>query len=376
MDPIINFARKYFGQSHVLENFIRQNFRLRYRDLKEVGNGYRYDGVFEECPDTVMDRPITPEEQCLITSLLNTEGRWCSLNTYDDQIFTLGPGFAQTGKELGIMLFGIKHSIDKLPNSNMSKAEWDLRHKAGLEIKYTPEGTCYLAMLGENRPCYSNIRKNKTVLSNMISVLEKHRSTIIEAVCFALLKPGSTIDRVTKFGEEHWKSKIQELHPEYSEKDLQHELLKMEIAAMHLAHWRPSSGFTNGHWSQFYQYCGSVAQVIILAYTIMDYQDAVSVKRKPHVQKFGDAMSCAGIIPYNQCVERMNNWYLGDEILDDLLSGSTERAEMVNHDESKPGYLYFQLGKNQKSYLRIQKYLVTSSEEFVSNLKNNTNIIA
>ena len=242
---------------------------------------------------------LTNDQQIVLASLLNSEGNWTSINTWDGEGFTFGPGLSVRGgyyKKAMSLWFkynpGVKNELIK----------------NGLD----PNRISDLQYL-------QNLRSNKQKLMALRAIGEdpKFSNALVKAEVEVLTGPKGALN-----------------FPEFTKGWA----INCLIAGSQLTHWRPNSGwFVNPNDFRSLGNKPSVAEVITLFYSEAARLDGQCVKKQP---------SGCWLVSYDEGISRFSNWFHGEEIKEEFINSNVSAHVHTGHLRNK---LIFQ-GNHLLSY--------------------------
>lgn len=227
---------------------------------------------------------LSPEQKCMLGSLLQAEGNWCSINTYDNQGFTWGMGFSNNGDLPKVLKAWFQHCPD---------AERSLK-RLGFVFVPTQNGPTL------SRTTINDLRKQRIEWRSLYNILDpksfteepdkqrtvRRRNTFINAQLEQLLSRGSGALAIPDYAK-GWP-------------------LDMLIAGAHLTHWmRKLSWHVNVN---DYARCDNVTKLLNTAYRIL-------AKKRLCGVKLDESNECV-IVPFASGLNRIRSWALGTSMTD------------------------------------------------------------
>lgn len=278
-------ARRYFAApslpsaSALLSQLKNSYFRNLPKQpvFKKKAPGYM---VLGNCP-VFMPQSVrlSPEQKCMLGSLLQAEGNWCSINTYDNQGFTWGMGFSNNGDLPKVLKVWFQHCPD---------AERSLK-RLGFVFVSTQHGPTL------SRATINDLRGQRIEWRSLYNMLDpqsfteeldkkravRRRDTFINAQLKQLLRSGWGALAIPDYAE-NWP-------------------LDMLIAGAHLTHWmRLLSWHRN---IKDYSKCHNVAELLDAAYSLLGQKGLCGVAL--------DETSGCVIVPFIPGLNRIRSWALG-----------------------------------------------------------------
>jgi len=256
---------------------------------------------------------LSLEQKCMLGSLICAEGNWSSINTYDDQGFTLGIGFSAMGDLPKVLEFWFT-------DDPSAKSELE-----SLDICFTP---IRKGGLGAN---WEDVRLQPEDLKKIIRICESpiHNSKFVNAQLKCLLSDEKSALRIPDYAK-NWD-------------------LNMLIAGVHLSHWMRRLNWNIQ--TDLYKNCLDVADVLSCAYNRLGINNSRAVKCHTN--------GCF-VVPYQYGIGRIKTWGNGEQMIKELTYKAWKGCPVEGFQKdvsSFPKQLLFCLPQDKERPADIAQYL-------------------